>query len=59
MICRSPRHAGSETKPTHRYATESAARTAAQSMADQTGADFVILTTTATIRPKGQQDQLF
>lgn len=59
MICRAPRHEHSKTEPRQRYATEGEAIDAAQAMADQTNADFVVLTATKTIRPKGAQRSLF
>ena len=58
MICRSPRHAGAKTEPRQRFSTEADARAAAQSMADQQAAPFVILTATETIWPTSQQDKL-
>ncbi|NEX45212.1 hypothetical protein [Pseudotabrizicola algicola] len=59
MICRAPQFPHSKTEPTRRYDTEAEARKDAQAMADQTGADFVILTATHTIRPQGSQRSLF
>ena len=59
MICRAPRHEHSKTEPRQRYDTEGEAIDAAQAMADQTNADFVVLTATKTIRPKGAQRSLF
>lgn len=59
MICRAPRHEHSKTEPRQRYTTEGEAIEAAQTMADQHDADFVVLTATKTIRPKGAQKGLF
>lgn len=59
MICRAPRHQHSKTEPTRRYDTEAEARKDAQAMADQHGVDFVILSATHTIHPKGAQRTLF
>ncbi len=59
MICRSPRHAGSKTAPTTRYATLPDARRAAQDLADQSDAPFVILAASETIWPARGQQKLF
>lgn len=59
MICRAPRHEHSKTEPRQRYASEADATAAAQTMADQHDADFVVLESVKTIRPKGAQRTLF
>lgn len=58
MVCRSPRHAGSKTEPTHRYATKADAMREAKALANQTGAPFVILEATETVWPDGDQERL-
>lgn len=54
MVCRSPRHAGAKTEPKQRYQSEADARAAAQTLADQNDAPFVILAATETVWPRGQ-----
>lgn len=58
MICRAPRHEHSKTEPRQRFASEDEAMQAAQAMADQQGADFVVLAATRTIRPRSDQESL-
>lgn len=58
MICRSPRHPGAKSEPKQRFASEKDARAAAQSMADQHGAPFAVLSVTATLWPRSQQQSL-
>ena len=58
MICRAPRHEHSKTEPRQRYTSEADARTAAQAMADQHDAPFVVLIATTTIHPRSQQKSL-
>ena len=59
MVCRSPRHAGAKTEPKQRFATEADARAAAQDLADQQEAPFVILAATETVWPRSQTRSLF
>jgi hypothetical protein len=59
MIARAPRHEHSRTEPKVRYPTEAAAAEAAQRLADDTGADVVILAVTATVTPRSDTYTLF
>ena len=51
MIARAPTHAGSKTEPKTRFTTEAAAIFAARGLANETGAPFVVLAVTHTIKP--------
>jgi DhnA family fructose-bisphosphate aldolase class Ia len=51
MIARAPTHPGSKTEPKQRYAFEAEAIIAARRMAAETGAPFVVLAVTHTIKP--------
>ena len=59
MICRRPLHARSKTEPRARFTTEAKARAEAQRLADETDADFVVLTATDVIRPRRAIPDLF
>lgn len=51
MVCRAPTGPQSVTEPRKRYPTLDAARSAAQQLANQTGAEFVVLEAVQTIHP--------
>jgi len=52
MVCRTPRHVASQTKPEKRYPTMGEALTAAQDLADKEGAAFTILQAVRTVAPR-------
>jgi hypothetical protein len=52
MVCRTPRHPASQTKPEKRYATLAEAVTAAQALADQEGVPFTILQAVRCVQPR-------
>lgn len=52
MVCRTPRHAASQTKPTHRYASMAEAVSAARDLADKEGTPFTILQAVRTVAPR-------
>lgn len=58
MICRAPLHEHSKTEPRQRFASEDEALKAAQAMADQQGAAFVVLAATRTVHPRSDQKSL-
>lgn len=58
MIARKPRGPGSVTAPTKRYSTRADAIADARRLADQTGAEFILLEATETIRPGAPQATL-
>lgn len=51
MVCRTPRHPASQTKPEKRYATMGEALTAAQGLADKEGVPFTVLQAVRTVDP--------
>lgn len=58
MVCRTPTHAGSETKPQKRFATREQARTIASQMAAQEGVPFTLLEAVETIQPRPDTPRL-
>lgn len=58
MVARSPRHPGAKTAPTTRYGSLSEARRAAQDLANQSDAPFVVLGVEETVWPDTAQPAL-
>ena len=58
MIARKPTRAATRTEPRQRYSHRADAVQAAQKLADQTGAPFILLEAVETIHPKQDEGSL-
>lgn len=59
MVCRTPKHAASETKPQTRYESRAEATEVARRLANTHDAPFTVLEAVGTIHPDGQSKDLF
>ena len=59
MVCRTPRHAGSETKPQKRYDSAAEATRVAQDLANKHDHPFTVLEAVTTVHPDDGPKDLF